>query len=136
MQPLKVLLVEDDDRDALLTTRAFSKQSIRNVEFHRVSSGEEALAWLDTTLYPPHLVILDLHLNGMSGYSFLSILKNSSLSRIPVIILSSSKDDLDIDKGWQMHASGYLQKPIDVKDFRELADQFVGWWNKNELGSR
>lgn len=132
MRVLRVMLIEDDDRDALLTTRAFSKQ--KEVNLLRVSTGEEALERLAVKALRPDLVLLDLSLPGVDGHHVLAEAKRDpETCVIPIVALTSSKSDEDVLRSWQLQVSGYLVKPIDLVAFRALAAATVQWWRFNEL---
>jgi two-component system, chemotaxis family, response regulator Rcp1 len=139
-RPLRILLVEDDDRDAKLTLRAFGKLSELSIE--RAVSGEEALdRLLKINGYArqssPDLVLLDLNLPGIDGHAVLQRAKADPVARsIPMVALTSSKADADVLRSWDLQVAGYLRKPIKLDDFRMLADKLVRWWSCNELPHR
>lgn len=129
---LEVLLVEDDDSDAKLTRRAFRDQDAINL--HRVETGEEALNYLSAS--HPDLVLLDLNLPGISGHQVLERAKSDPrIRRVPIVALTSSKAEEDVLLGWNLQVAGYLNKPINFRDFQDLADKLVQWWSANELPS-
>jgi CheY-like chemotaxis protein len=133
-RPLRVLLVEDDDRDAILTIRAFRLE--QSVLLVRAETGEDALAQLAAPALRPHLILVDLSLPGIDGHAVINAVKaDPELRRIPVIALTSSKSDEDVLRSWEAQVAGYLTKPVDLEEFRSLTAALVGWWSINELAS-
>jgi CheY-like chemotaxis protein len=128
------LLVEDDDRDAILTIRAFRLE--QSVLLVRAETGEDALAQLAAPALRPHLILVDLSLPGIDGHAVINAVKaDPELRRIPVIALTSSKSDEDVLRSWEAQVAGYLTKPVDLEEFRSLTAALVGWWSINELAS-
>ncbi len=126
---LNILLAEDDLADSVLVFEAF-KNFKTPVELIRVKDGEEALAYLKKEsryagVLTPDLVLLDLNMPKKGGLEVLEELKNDQrLREIPVLILTSSKSDLDIRKAYAAHANFYITKPSDFPAFCE-AMKFV-----------
>ena len=121
----EILLVEDNRGDAILASRAFKDAKIEN-HLHVVDTAEKALLVLRRegdyeTIRPPDLILLDLNLPKMSGKELLAIIKSDDKTRhIPVIVLSSSSAEQDIAKSYNLHASAYIVKPLDLETFREV----------------
>lgn len=132
-RPAQVLLVEDNLGDAMLTKRAFKSAKISN-ELTVAKSGEEALAILlkegDYSTAPmPDLILLDLNLPQLSGQDVLDFIKNNeNLKHIPVIVLSSSKAEQDVIKSYNLHANGYVVKPIGIDNFNEVIQKIEAFW--------
>jgi len=135
-EPLSVLLVEDDPGHAELIRRNFQHQRIANIIFH-VSDGEEALEYLfnrgryaDEVKCPrPHLVLLDLRLPKVDGIEVLqAIREDSSLNKLPVVILTSSSAEADVAKAYDQHANSYVVKPLDFDRFSQLMDTLGFYW--------
>lgn len=132
-RPAQVLLIEDNVGDALLTRRAFKSAKIAN-QLTVASSGEEALALLlkkeeQTGSLMPDIILLDLNLPQMSGQDVLSFIKNNEkLRHIPVIVLSSSKAEQDVIKSYNLHANGYLIKPINIDSFNDVIQKIEAFW--------
>jgi two-component system, chemotaxis family, response regulator Rcp1 len=119
---LRILLVEDNIGDALLFRRALGIQNAL-IEIVHVDNGEAAIATLEN---PPEgsydLVFLDLNLPTISGIDILKNLKAEvTLRAMPVVILSSSQDQRDINAAYQNFASVYLVKPNDIAGYTKLA---------------
>ena len=129
-----VLLVEDDPGDELITREAFEENKVRNA-LHVVRDGEEALDFLyrrgDHADAPRHgLVLLDLNLPKFDGREVLARIKSDpDLMSIPVVILTTSEAEEDIDRSYQLHANAYVTKPVDFDRFlgvvRQIDDFFV-----------
>jgi CheY-like chemotaxis protein len=114
-----ILLVEDDSNDALLLQRAFRRAQLASA-LHIVSDGEQAIAYLsgeggfeNRELHPlPALVLLDLKLPGKSGLDVLAwVRKQAGLNDVAVIILTSSRQNSDVDQAYELGAVSYLAKP-------------------------
>ena len=126
-----ILLVEDNPVDIDLTLRAFKKRKLANqVEIAR--DGEEALAFLarwesEETL--PLIILLDLKLPKVDGLEVLRQIKfHPKLRSIPVIVLTSSSEDKDIQTAYQLGANSYIVKPVDFNKFIEVVDQIELYW--------
>mgnify|MGYP006181561373 CR=1 FL=1 len=122
-----ILLVEDSDDDVMLTRRAFRKASIHN-PLDVVPDGEAALDYLfargahgdRADQDPPCLVLLDLQLPKVSGLEVLrQIRANPATSLLPVVILTSSKEEQDLVEGYRLGANSYIRKPVDLEQFQE-----------------
>lgn len=126
-----VLLVEDDLGDILLTRRAVERSDL-DVMLHAVQSGEEALDFLHrrdafVDAPQPRLVILDLHMRGMSGLEVLQAIKSDpALSSIPVVVFTTSHADADVAAVYQAKANSYVCKPVGLsRVIREIIHYFV-----------
>ncbi len=135
-QPLNILLVEDEEAHALLTSRAIRKAGNAN-HIDIVSDGEKALDYLfnrdeyaDKTRYPlPGLILLDIKLPGMDGIEVLKIIKeHAELKRIPVIMLTTSEREEDISEAYNYYANSYLTNPVGFKAFEEKVKQIDFYW--------
>ena len=134
LQPVDVLLVEDDPGDVLMTREAFEFYKIRN-PLHVVSDGEQALKFLRRSgafadAPRPGLILLDVNLPRVSGLEVLAELKKDpELLLIPVVMLTTSQADEDILRSYQLHANAYVSKPVDFEQFmaaiRQIDDFFM-----------
>jgi CheY-like chemotaxis protein len=129
--PRPVLLVEDNPVDLDLTLRAFARHALLNpIEVAR--DGEEALAWIprwEAGEALPLLILLDLKLPRVDGLDVLARWKESAVSRaIPVVVLSSSAEDRDIQTAYQLGANSYIVKPVAFDRFLEVAAQIELYW--------
>ena len=108
----KVLLVEDDDVDALLMERLLSKHAL-SVDMLRACDGQEALQVLRETSTPPRVILLDLNMPVMNGFEFLEELRaDASIAHCDVIILSTSSQDRDIERAREFGVDDYFVKDI------------------------
>lgn len=131
-----ILLVEDNRMDVELMLDVFKEVRLMN-PVHVAPNGEEALDYLfgrgkyaDRETYPlPRLVLLDLKLPGIDGFEILRQIKTAPvLKRLPVIILTSSKEDGDRILSYDRGANSYLVKPVSFEGFLEVVRQIKGYW--------
>ncbi|GAB6146627.1 response regulator [Desulfocicer niacini] len=129
-----ILLVEDDIVDAMTVKRALKEIKITN-KLHIVNNGEEALEFLkDTDNQIPGIILLDLNMPRMNGIDFLKVAKkDDTIKRIPVIVLTTSKDDQDKVDSFNLGVSGYMVKPVDYKKFVEVVKTIDLYWTLSEL---
>lgn len=133
VRPIDILLVEDSAGDVNLTRRALERSRIAN-DLHVVGDGEEAMAFLRRE--PPYqdaarpaLVLLDLNLPRKDGREVLAELKSDpALRRIPVIVLTTSRDEADVLRSYDLHANSYVPKPLEMRDFIEAIRSIEGYW--------
>ncbi len=130
--PLIVLLADDDEDDCLLVESAFKDMKIVH-ELHIVDDGQELLEYLynkgdytSTEKYPrPNLILLDLNMPRIDGRKALNIIKsNPELSDIPVLILTTSREERDVDLTRQAGASSFLAKPDVFTDLTGMLEKF------------
>ncbi|MBX3609639.1 MAG: response regulator [Hydrogenophaga sp.] len=126
-----ILLVEDNPMDLDLTLRAFSKRRLSNpIEVAR--DGEEALAWLprwEAGETMPAVVLLDINLPRVSGLEVLKAFKDHELARrIPVVVLTSSRDDRDLKAAYDIGVNSYIEKPVSFNKFIEVAEHIEVYW--------
>ena len=129
-----VLLVEDDPGDQKLVKKALANQGMVN-KLYIVGSGEEALEYLqrskegDTQSPRPDLILLDLNMPGMGGKEFLKCIKaDDDLCAIPVVVLTVSDSEIDIQQCYKLHAAGYIQKSATVDEFQKLVEKLAKYW--------
>lgn len=131
-----ILLVEDDSNDILFIQRAFRRSKLEN-PIHIVRDGDEAVAYLsgegkygNRNLYPlPGMILLDLKLPRRSGLEVLEWLRNQPvLKRIPVVILTSSKENTDVNKAYDIGVNSYLLKPVSYNALNEMIDTLNAFW--------
>ena len=131
-----IMLVEDNPDDEALTLRAFKKNNILN-EVVVARDGAEALDYLfatgsyagrDTSVMP-QVILLDLKLPKVDGLEVLKHIRAGERTKlIPVVILTSSKEEQDIIKGYDLGANSYLRKPVDFRQFTEAIRQVGLYW--------
>jgi len=126
-----ILLVEDNPVDVDLTLRAFSRRKLANPVIV-ARDGEEALAWIprwQAGETKPAVILLDLNMPRVDGLTVLRQLKSQpELQRIPVVILTTSKEDRDINTAYDLGANSYIVKPVDFNNFMEVAQQIELYW--------
>jgi len=133
---VEILLVEDSAEDAELTIRALRRSKIAN-EIRVAEDGAEALDFLfcrgahkdRTFVHPPRLVLLDLKLPKVSGMEVLRAIRADERTRaIPVVVLTSSKEERDVIEGYKLGVNAYAQKPVDFEQFAETVRQIGMFW--------
>ena len=126
-----ILLVEDNPLDVDLTLRAFKRRNLVN-PVHVARDGEEALAWIplwEAGETQPAVILLDLNMPRVDGLSVLRSLKTRDrLRRIPIVILTTSKEDRDINTAYDLGANSYIVKPVDFDKFMQVAQQIELYW--------
>lgn len=128
-----VLLVEDNPDDVLITRRAWKKGGLKN-QLCIVNNGEEALMFLRreegyVDAPTPCLILLDLKMPRMDGFDVLEIIKDEdTLRSIPVIILTSSERDKDIERAYQLGCNSYIKKPVNFTNFIEAITEIKRFW--------
>jgi two-component system, response regulator len=133
---VEILLVEDNPDDVELTLHALRKEKLAN-NIHVARDGEEALEFLFCSgnhtersfERPPRLVLLDLKLPKVDGMEVLKRLKADARTKaIPVVILTSSKEERDLINGYGLGANSYIQKPVDFEQFRDTIKNVGLYW--------
>jgi CheY-like chemotaxis protein len=129
-----VLLVEDDAIDTMTVRRAFRDLRLSNPLAHAMN-GEEALEYLaNEENARPCVILLDLNMPRMNGVEFMKAAKaDPALRKIPVIVLTTSRDDRDIIESYKLSAAGYIVKPVDYKKFVEAIKTIDVYWTISEL---
>ena len=130
-----ILLVEDNPDDEALTIRALQKNNILNAVMV-VRDGAEALDYVycqghyaSREASPPAVILLDLKLPKVDGLDVLKRLRNDERTRLlPVVILTSSKEEQDVVNGYSLGANSYIRKPVDFTQFMEAIRQVGLYW--------
>ncbi len=131
-----ILLVEDSNEDYYATKRAFEKSGVAN-RLYRCADGVEALDYLyqrgqyqERDSAPcPNVILLDLNIPKIDGRDVLKTIKNDpELQVIPVIVLTTSLDEKDINYCYQMGANSYIQKPVDLTRFIDAIRRLKDYW--------
>jgi len=135
MQNLKpILLVEDDSVDAMTVKRIFTEMKVKNQLVH-VVDGEEALQYLKNHKNrKPCVILLDLNMPRMNGIELLKIIKaDDDLRCIPVIVLTTSREDHDKIDSFKLGIAGYILKTVDYKRFATIMEIMDMYWTLSEL---
>lgn len=128
MKPYNLLIVEDDLDDQLLLKLAFADDSI-NYKLLFVSSVDEFIESIPLWPVTPDLILLDINMPILNGFEALTFLKSSPLYRqIPVIMLTTSEVDSDIDRAYELGASGYITKPDTHTGLLKIAEHIRMFW--------
>ncbi|MBU1053620.1 MAG: response regulator [Proteobacteria bacterium] len=131
-----ILIVEDSHEDYEATIRAFRKAGLSN-PIIRCESGDDALDYLhrrgpytDQSKFPiPGLILLDLNLPGSDGRDVLKDIKSHDyLKKIPVVVLTTSNDERDIDRCYEDGANSYICKPLNLDNFIKSIQQLTDYW--------
>ena len=130
---IDILLVEDNPADVLLTKKVLEKEEVCK-HIGVAKDGLEALHYLRgegdfATPSRPDLILLDLNMPRMDGPQLLTELKaDERLRSIPVVVLTSSDADNDIERSYDLQAAGYIKKPADIAQFEDVAKMLKGYW--------
>lgn len=133
MNPIKILLVEDNEGDVRLTKEAF-KESKLKCTIDVVMDGAAAMDYLKQVhdfkdKKAPDLIILDLNLPKKDGREVLKEIKaDEKLSKIPIVILTTSNDEKDICISYGLHANAYVTKPLDFEKFIDVVKKISDFW--------
>ncbi|MBF0620434.1 MAG: response regulator [Magnetococcales bacterium] len=133
VNPIEILLIEDNPGDARLAEESF-KESKLLLRINHVEDGEQAMSYL--LRHPPfeqatrpNLILLDLNLPKKDGRDVLSEIKsNETLKRIPVVVLTTSNANEDIDMAYDLHANCYIKKPLDFNQFMKVITNIEAFW--------
>ena len=133
---IEILLVEDNPADAELTLHALRKHNVAS-KIHLVTDGEQALDFLlcqnsfTTRTFDdaPHLILLDLKLPKIDGLQVLQTLKqNDRTKAIPIVVLTTSKEERDMVSSYRLGVNSYIQKPVNFSEFQEVVRQLGMYW--------
>lgn len=129
-----ILLVEDNVDDYEATTRSFKEAHFDN-PVHWCQNGKDALDYLkregkyDVAAIRPGLILLDLNMPGIDGRKALTVIKqDKSLKKIPVIILTTSADERDVEQCYELGASTYIQKPVSFEGLVDAISRIKDYW--------
>ncbi len=133
---IEILLIEDNMNDAEMTMRSLKKNSVSNKVLH-LKNGEEALDYIfgngqfggRDINKRPKVILLDLKMPKIDGLEVLQKIKsNEKTNMIPVVILTSSKEDPDIQKCYSLGANSYIVKPVDFESFHKIVAELGMYW--------
>ena len=132
-RPIEILLVEDSPTDAFLTQEAFKRSKLLN-KMHVIDNGADAMAFLRregpyAQCPRPDLILLDLNLPRKDGKEVLQEIKSEDdLKAIPVVILTSSKEEEDVLRSYELHANCYITKPVEFQRLSEVVQCIREFW--------
>lgn len=132
-KPIEILLVEDNPGDVRLTREALREGKVLN-NLHVTVDGVDALEFLNkrgryAKAVRPDIILLDLNLPRMDGHELLRIIKtDANLRRIPVVILTTSRDEQDIIASYDLHANCFITKPVDLDQFITVVQSVEEFW--------
>jgi CheY-like chemotaxis protein len=129
-----ILLVEDDEIDVMTVKRALREIKVTNPVVV-AGNGEEALDYLyEHKNNRPYIIILDLNMPRMNGIEFLKISKkDSSIRKIPVVVLTTSKEEQDVIESYDLGVAGYMVKPVDFGQFVDILRAIDMYWKLCKL---
>ncbi|WP_435627090.1 response regulator [Candidatus Ferrigenium straubiae] len=136
MKSQYILIVEDSDDDYLATVRAFKKANLVN-PVRRCTNGDQAMDYLlrrgefsgNGKAPRPSIILLDLNLPGTDGREVLGMIKaDPDLQKIPVIVLTTSNAEQDIEQCYAAGANSYVQKPVDLVGFIQSVARLTDFW--------
>ncbi|MDD7915383.1 response regulator [Polaribacter ponticola] len=133
MKPLKILLVDDDKIQRIKFIKVCKENKSTNT-IVEAENGEKALLLLDDNTKPYDLIISDLNMPRMNGFEFLLKLKKSNkFKNIPVVIMSTSNNKLDLKKCFDIGISGYFTKPLKYSEYSKKVTSLLEYWAKSEV---
>lgn len=135
LKDIQIVIVEDSPDDAELTIRSLKRGNIVN-DIKWLKDGEEALDYLlrrgpyeGEVVSKPKLILLDLKLPKISGIEVLEIIKqHEELKTIPVVIMTSSRENKDLERCYQLGVNSYVVKPINFNKFMDMANKVSMYW--------
>jgi len=136
---MNILVVDDNDADVKITLRAFDKAGSKD-SIDVVGNGQECIDYLrqegaySTEDAPrPDLILMDVNMPVMDGFAALQAVKNDeALKPIPVIMLTASNNEVDVEKSFALGANGYIQKPVEYEEFVNVIDELNLYWHRDQ----
>lgn len=137
-EEITILMVDDDPEDVFLTEHAFKKGKLAN-DFRSVGNGQDLLDYLrnegqfsDPLAHPrPHIVLLDINMPVMNGFEALREVRNDErIADVPIVIMTTSREHVDISRGYASGASSYIAKPVTPKAMMEVVEVIEDYWFK------
>ncbi len=128
-----VLLIEDDDLDAMIVEHSLRDLGITN-QLIRLNNGEQAIDYLrGGDNHPPCLILLDLNMPKMNGIEFLKVVKaDERLRMIPVVVLTTSREKRDIVESFELSVAGYMVKSADYAEAARIIRMIDKYWTLSE----
>lgn len=129
-QPIRILLIEDNMMDAELTMRSLKKHPMVNDILH-LKDGQEAIDYIEGGENQAQLILLDLNMPKVDGIEVLRKLKSTDqIKAVPVVILTSSNQPVDIKSSYHTGANSFIVKPVKYNDFTRVIDELCHYWTK------
>lgn len=133
MKSLSILLIDDDEIERMKFKQVSKKTEFIST-FFEAKNGENAITLLKNTQPSFDLIVTDLHMPIMNGFEFLKKLKkNRKFKNIPVVVMSSSQDDKDLKKCFNIGISGYFTKSLKSSEYISNVVSLLNYWQKSEL---
>ena len=131
-RPVEILLVDDDVVDVRFTTDLLAEAKLAN-RVEVVHDGVDALDYLRAAArgeaVRPDVILLDLNMPRMDGHELLSIVKQEpELAAIPVVVMTTSSEEADVLRSYQLHANAYVTKPLGLEQFAEVVRSIESFW--------
>lgn len=133
MKPVHILVVDDSDGDIFLITEALAEGKILN-KVSIANDGQEALDFLQKKppfedQERPDLILLDVNMPKKNGHEVLKVIKaDPELKTIPVVMLTTSAAEADINQSYQAHANCFITKPVELSDFMRVISNIENFW--------
>lgn len=125
MRKRKVLLLEDSPDDELFTLRAFRR--LTGIDVHVARDGQAAIDWLEDS--EPDLIVLDIQVPKVSGLDVLRFIRSTDRLRVvPVVILTSSNEERDVEGSYALGANSYVQKPVEYEAYQDAVRLIGEYW--------
>jgi len=133
MKVLNILLIEDDAIEVLKFNRTVSSLGLKH-KVIEANNGEDAIKLLEIKENLPDIILLDLNMPRLNGIEFLTLLKQDDILKyIPTIILTTSSNNRDLLKCFEIGVSGYILKPLKYEDYITKIQRVLQYWSINEL---
>ncbi len=125
---VQILMVDDDKADVQLAKESLKGSKLK-IQMHHVSDGEECLTYLREEDSKPDLILLDLNMPKLDGRQVLvELKKDAAVKHIPVVILTTSASEADIEEMYKLGANCYVTKPVDFDQFRNVVNGIADFW--------
>jgi len=131
MRPLEILLIEDNDADVEILRHTLQQENVQ-LTLSRARDGDEAMRYLRNPGNPrPDLILLDLNMPHMDGREVLGELRvDPNLDPIPVVVMTSSEEEKDILRSYNLGAAAYVVKPLELEDIEKVIHSISKFWLK------
>jgi len=128
LEPIKILLIEDNPGDVELVKIGFREAKVAN-EIQVITDGQTAIDFFENDNDMPDVVLLDINLPKIDGFEILKFIRTKSIvPNLPVIILTSSETEFDINKSYASNANSFVSKPVDFDKFSQAIKSLGNFW--------